>query len=183
MAGPVLTPMPIWIGRQVAGAHPFVESDHGALHFDRRADGFDGVEFAGVRRAEERHQPVADVFVERAAVFEDDLADHREILVEQIDDQFRRAGFGKSGEVADVGEQGGHFLPDASESDLIGRAQDLIYDLARQEAFKTRTGLRLFLEPFVIDDGVDRYAHVDRDGVEQVQVVGVEFFDASKRSA
>ena len=58
-----------------------------------------------------------------------------------------------------------------------GRAQDLIDDLARQEAFETGTGLRLFLESFVIDDGVDRYAHVDRDGVEEVEVVGVEAFD------
>src|ERR1043165_1422033 len=52
-----------------------------ALHVHGGGDGVAGVVGRGGRRAEQRHQAVADVLVERAAVSEDDLGHRREVVV------------------------------------------------------------------------------------------------------
>jgi hypothetical protein len=57
------------------------------------------------RRAPERHDGIADVFVQRPLVTEDHLDLQAEIAVEQIDDLRRRFAFGEGGESLDVGKQ------------------------------------------------------------------------------
>src|SRR5262245_926748 len=124
---------------------------------------------------------------------EDNFADHRKITVEQLDRLLRRPAFGESGKIADIGEQRCHQLSYSSEPDCIGRAKYVIDDLAWEEPLETRARLRLFLQPFVAHDRIDRNPGVDRDSAQQVEVIsrksvlhieliGVDYSDHPARS-
>jgi hypothetical protein len=70
-----------------AGATALVEGGEPRLHLERRIHGADGV---GRRpregRPEDRHDRVADELVEDAAVLEDDVHHHGEVVVEHLHD-------------------------------------------------------------------------------------------------
>ena len=81
-----------------------------------------GIVLAGDRSAPERHHRIADEFVDRPAMFEDDVAHPVEIGVEQGRDPFRRQAVAELGEAFDVGEQRIERARFAGQGKLLGIA-------------------------------------------------------------
>ena len=96
--------MPMRIGGFAAGAALQVEQLDQLDHFQRRAHRAAGAVGQRQRRAEERHQPVADHLVDHAAVAADGVEHQRVVGVEQLDRLFRRLALDQRREAADVGE-------------------------------------------------------------------------------
>ncbi|MDP2138429.1 MAG: hypothetical protein Q8J74_11325 [Candidatus Didemnitutus sp.] len=84
-------------------------------HFARGGDGAGGEIRLGQRRAEERHDGVADVFVDHAVVFFNDGAHAVEVTVEQREQFGRRQFFTQRGDVAQVGKEDGGFAHSAAK--------------------------------------------------------------------
>ena len=66
---------------------------------------------------EDRHDLVADILVDVAAMRGDDIGEPLEIGVEHLDHRLRRARLGEGGVAADVGEEDRHLAPLAAEPD------------------------------------------------------------------
>src|SRR5215218_9220680 len=96
-----------------------VDDLHLPLHRDGRGDGVARVVGRGVRRAEERHQPVADVLVERAAVREDYVGHRRKVVVQKLHDALGRGVFRQAREAAYVREENRQGLVDAAELERV----------------------------------------------------------------
>ncbi len=90
-----------------SGVAPYAcELRHPALHRDRHLDAGKRVllDAAGFRVAEEHHDRVADIFVDRGAVLRRDLRHLREVMIEQLREVFRFhpvGGFGKAGAISE----------------------------------------------------------------------------------
>ena len=89
----------------------------GAIEFGQRLHHFQGgvqrpfrIVFVRHRRAEKRHDFVADKFVDRAIVFLHDRNELIEAGVDELADLFRVLLFCESGETGDIGENNGHQL-------------------------------------------------------------------------
>ena len=89
--------------------HFFCISFEARDHFERGVATLGRVVRLFKRRAPERHHRVADVFVERAVVAEDDLRHVRQIFVEQRGEFLRVQFFRNGGEPAHVAEHHGDF--------------------------------------------------------------------------
>ncbi len=83
---------------------------HLGLHGQRRADGALGVVFAPALHPPQRHDGIADMFVDPAAVGADDAVQLLPQAVDQQGDIFRVEGFGKGGKTGDIGKQHGDQL-------------------------------------------------------------------------
>ena len=83
-------PMPMRIGAFFAALALEIELLDQLDHFQRRGHGTAGTIVERQRRAEQRHQPVADHLVDHAAVAADGVEHQRVIGVEQLDRLFRR---------------------------------------------------------------------------------------------
>ena len=106
MNGPLLRPMPILKPR----SKPCSRSDLVVLrqphleHLARSGERAVGVVRLRQRRAEDGHQPVAEVRDERAAVREHRVADLAQVAVEQADHLLGVEALGEGREAAQVGE-------------------------------------------------------------------------------
>ena len=100
-----------------ADADASVEPRGLALHIDGRLNGALGIAVGGDRRAEQRHDAVADIFIERAAGVENHAGHGGEKFIQQQHDFARVEMFGHFREVADVGEQDGDGLEHPAELD------------------------------------------------------------------
>jgi hypothetical protein len=118
---PVLIPMPIF-DRAVAGALAagvvFVEF---VDHAERTAQG-------RIRRIrKERHDGIADVFVDNAAMGRDDRLHLHQVGVQEVEVLLRTHGLRQGGEVADVREQNGHLaldlMPELHFADVVEAEQ------------------------------------------------------------
>ena len=96
--------------REALFAQLFVDAKHPSLHSHCCAECVSRVLRCRRRRAEQGHQSVAQVFIERAAVREDDIGHGRKVLVQQVHDLFRRRVLGNSCEAAYVCEEHGNGL-------------------------------------------------------------------------
>ncbi len=84
------------------------EFAHPVAHFQCRANGGTGAVVAGDRGAEERHHGIADIFVDRAAVGENDFRHRGQIVADEMPDFRGIQAFAHFGERDDVGKQHGH---------------------------------------------------------------------------
>ena len=87
------------------GATAHVQFRQGDQHAARDGDRVVGIGIAGEGGAEQRHDGVADVFVEDAAVVEDDLDHIFEVFVQHRHRAARAQSLGNGREVTHVGEQ------------------------------------------------------------------------------
>ncbi len=82
-----------------------VERPERADHAGRDEQGVVGIGAARHRRAKDRHQPVAHVFVEHAAVRKDHLDHLGKVIIEHRHRVARAHRLGERGEMPDVGKQ------------------------------------------------------------------------------
>ncbi len=103
-------------------AYPFcVELLQAMNHFESAVAGAQRVVALRVRRPPECHDGVADVFIERAQVFEDDLGHLTQVFVQQAHQFVGGHAFGKAGEAANVAEHDGQFLGLAAGANVFLR--------------------------------------------------------------
>ena len=102
---PVLIPMPTFSSSSRSERPSGAEAAEPLPHLERGDHGSFGVVLERDRISEEREDAVADVLVERAAVAEDDIGHHREVLVEPVDQLLGLHALGHRGEASDVREQ------------------------------------------------------------------------------
>ena len=124
--------MPMRIGGLPARSRFDVEQLDHLDHFERRAHGRRRRVGQRQRRAEDRHQPVADHLVDHAAVAADGVEHQRVVGVEQLDRLFRRLRLRHRREAADVGEH--HRGLDALAAQREARVSQVLGHLARGEA-------------------------------------------------
>ena len=96
--------MPMRIGGLPAARALDVEQLDQLDHLERRAHRAPAVVGERQRRAEDRHQAVADHLVDDAAVAADGVEHQRVVGVEQLDRLLRRLRLDQRGEAADVAE-------------------------------------------------------------------------------
>ena len=102
--------MPIRSGASPRAGALAVEARQLVEHRQRAVEGVDGVIAVGERRAEVRHDPVADELVQGAAVVKDFFDHVAVVLVQQADDLGGRQRARHRREVANVREQHGQLL-------------------------------------------------------------------------
>ena len=123
------------IGVLDAGIAPSrAELLHALLHGDRHLDAGERVLLyaSGLRIAEEDHDGVAHVLVDRGAVLQRDPRHLGQVLIEQLRDVLQFHPVGGLGEPGDVGEEHGELLALAGELHLLPALEDRGVDLRRQ---------------------------------------------------
>ena len=108
-ATPVLSPTPMSSTGLPSAFHFFCISLSRAIISSAAWQAFGRVVPVFERRAPEGHHRVADIFVERAVVAEDDLRHVRQIFVQQRGEFLRVQFLGNAGEPAHVAEHHGDF--------------------------------------------------------------------------
>ena len=89
--------------------------------------------------AEQRHQAVAGVFVEDAAVGVERLGEGGHVGVDRLDDLLGGVPLGERGEIAHVGEQHANPLAATAEAQLVlGVLEQFLDDLRRDEPLEQR---------------------------------------------
>jgi len=105
---------------------PALGHDEGPLlELESRAHGLDGVLGVLERHVVERHDAIADVLVDSAAVPEDDLGHLRQVLAQHLGHLLRLQLLGQRREAADIGEEDGHQPPTGRQAALLLVAHDL----------------------------------------------------------
>ncbi len=94
---------------------------HFLLHLQGGVGGVAGVILERARRAEQRHDAVAGVLVDRALEGVDDAREDAEEAVENLVPEFRAGLLGQPGRSLDVGEQHRHALALALERRTLGQ--------------------------------------------------------------
>jgi hypothetical protein len=85
------------------------------------------------RLAEEPHDPVPHIFIDRGAVAHGDLGHFGQILIEQVRQLFGFETVGRLREIGDVREEDREFLPLRGDSGCVRAGEDRIIQLGRQE--------------------------------------------------
>ena len=92
------------------------------LHPQRGQAGVAFVTVYFLRRVPEGHHGVADIFINRAALREDDIGHGGQEFVHQVDELFRVQPFGDFGEFSDIREHDGEIARFAAEFEFSGVA-------------------------------------------------------------
>ena len=90
-------------------------------HFQRCLHGAIGVIRIPKRRAEQRHQRVADVFVDDPAVRFHDAAHAREVMIKNREHVVGVERFAHGREIAQIGKQNRYFAFFATERDIFAQ--------------------------------------------------------------
>src|SRR5215213_4772540 len=120
------------------------------LHGERHRDAGERVllDAAALGVAEEHHDCVADIFVDRRAVLERDLRHLGQVVVEELGQVLGFHLVGGLGEAGDVGEADRQLLALARDGDVLAAGEDRVVDLRRQvlgELARERLERRRFL--------------------------------------
>jgi len=123
------------------------------------------------RSAKDGHDGIADIFVEKSLIFEDDIGHGRQILIEEVYEFLRGQLFRNGGEATDIGKHDGKILLVAPQFQFSGILEQFVDDRGRQIILKGPTDLLLF--PFFRkipvngDDQID--CHHRKDGIDHVE--------------
>lgn len=155
------------------------------LHRHGRLYGIQGIFLRRGRRTEDRHQAVADVFIQRSAVLEDDLRHCGEKAIKEVNDLFRVRILRKRGKAADVREKDRDLLVNAAEPERTGVFQQLFHHVFGHEAAVVRPGdlfagkAFMCLYRFNRHGGLsgyrtDKFQVVRREGRERIEPVSID---------
>ncbi len=114
-----------------------------------------------LRDAEDDHDSVAHDVVDRSLMKKDLVDEGIEVVVQDLDHLLGRKLARKPGEVADVGEDEHHLLPDPSQMDQLGMVDQVFGNIGRdvpdQCLFQTFLVLHFASHPVEGDDEIPRF--------------------------
>ncbi len=142
----------------------------GLQQFDGRTHGALGVILLRQRRTEERHDGIADEFIERAAVFENDIRSDRKELIEKCRHVLRRQAFTASGKADDVGKKDRRLGQSHRLAIGPGVRQHDFDDRRRVIALETVPGLSFFSDPIIQTRPFDGHRRVVGKRRQQIEI-------------
>src|SRR5437868_2607702 len=172
------------VSRIDAGAHahggqsqsPQIVVQHSKplLHGDGRADRFQRGIGVLVRNPEERHQAVADEFVQYALVLEYHGSDPRKNVVQYLEHRVWSHRFSERGESSDIGKENCRRLANASQTDCVRVRQNLIHYVLRQEALISGPRQGLLHQLRVRSRVLGSHRGRRRKRIQEIQMIRVE---------
>ena len=155
-------------------AQLLIDAEQPALHRHRGVQSVGRIFRRRCGRAEQRHQTIAEILIERSAVRKNDVRHRGEISIEQADDLFRRRMFGNARETANVGKQYRDRLIDAAELERLGILEHLLHYILGQKPAVVCARYFFTRQTFVRARVLNGDRRLRGDGADQLQIVRLE---------
>ena len=157
---PECRPMPVRISGRPRCLKASLIVEQARTHLERGFDGVERIVRFRHRRAEHRHDRVADELVDHAMMGEDALDHAAEVLVQEVEQRARVHALADAGEGADVGEQHRHRHELAAQVDVA--LHQVVGDLPRDVATER------FPQPVALLEAAHHLVEVQRESLELV---------------